>query len=108
MSEKNEIIIFSPEIPSSEDTDLADWRQKVGEVIKENVVDVDVLKKNVQNFFMNITNLLEDSQEVEKKGFMLDQIEFTLQISAKGQVGFLGSGAEANASGGIKFVIKRR
>ena len=107
MSEKKEIVIFFPEIPSSEGTDLAGWREKVGAVIKEHVVDVDVLQKNIQNFFVSFTNLLESSQEVEKKGFMLDQIEFTLQISAKGQVGFLGSGAEANASGGIKFIIKR-
>ena len=107
MSEKKEIIIFSPEMPSTGDTDLGGWREKVREIVKEHVVDVEVLQKNIQDFFVSITSVLDSSREVEKKGFVLDQIEFTLQISAKGQVGFLGSGAEANASGGIKFVIKK-
>lgn len=108
MNENKTIVVFSAEMPSSEQIDLGGgWREKIGSVVKENAINVNLLEGNIRNFFVSFTNILESSSVVEKNGFKLDTIEFSLNIGAKGQVGILGNGAEANASGGIKFVIKR-
>ena len=108
--EKRTITIFSPELPASEDTMLGNrgWQEKAGEYIQAHTVDVTVLESNVRNFFVNISSVLDSTKEVENKGFRLEEIEFTLQLSAEGQVGFLGTGAKATGQGGIKFVLKRK
>ncbi len=107
MNEEQKIIIFSSEVPVSEDTELGDWKEKATEKLKEHAIDVTVLQNNIQNFFVNFNNVLDGSKEVEKKGFKLDQIEFSLQIGAKGEVGLFGTGVEVSGQGGIKFIIKR-
>lgn len=106
MNETSTITIFSSEIPVSEDQDLS-WQQKTTTLMREHTIDVTILQNNIKHFFVNLNTMLDGSKEVEKKGFKLDQIEFTLQLGVKGQVGFLGTGAEASGQGGIKFVIKR-
>ena len=113
MNEEQKIIIFSPEIPSPgnkgwEDQELRSGiTEKAKGFLQEHTVDVAVLQNNIKNFFINLDQVLEGSKEVEKKGFKLDQIEFSLQLGIKGQVGFLGTGTEASGQGGIKFIIKR-
>lgn len=109
MSNKT-ITIFSHELPASEDTMLSSrgWQEKAGDFIQAHTVDVAVLENNVRNFFVNINSVLDSTKEVEKTGFRLEEIEFTLQLSAEGQVGFLGTGTKATGQGGIKFVMKRK
>jgi hypothetical protein len=108
MSHKT-ITIFSPELPASEETMLSSrgWQEEAGVFIQAHAVDVAVLENNVRDFFASINSVLDSTKEVEKKDFRLEEIEFTLQLSAEGQVGFLGTGAKAAGQGGIKFVIKR-
>src|SRR3990172_6919675 len=99
------ITIFSSVIPpASEETYLStrDWQEKAGDYIKANTVDISVLENNVRNFFVNISSVLDSAKEIEKTRFSLEEIEFTLQLSAEGQVGFLGTGAKAAGQGGIK------
>ena len=112
MNDEQKILIFSPEIPTVNEQVLDDQYLGVGKkaatMLQEHAIDVSILQNNIKNFFININDALEGSKEIEKKGFKLDQIEFTLQLSLKGQVGFLGTGAEASGQGGIKFVIKRQ
>lgn len=105
------ITIFSSEPPpASEETYLSTrgLQEKAVELIQAHTLDVTVLENNVRNFFVNINSVLSSTKELEKDGFSLEEIEFTLQLSAEGQVGFLGTGAKATGQGGIKFVIKRK
>lgn len=109
--DENTINIFSSEMPpTSEDEFLSGdgLQKKAGELLQAHAVDVTVLENNVRNFFVNINSVLSRTKEVENAGFSLQEIEFTLQLSAEGQVGFLGTGAKAAGQGGIKFVIKRQ
>ena len=89
---ENTINIFSSEMPQvSDDEFLSDdrWQKKASELLQAHAVDVTVLENNVRNFFVNINSVLCSTKEVEKAGFSLQEIEFTLQFSAEGQVGFL-------------------
>jgi hypothetical protein len=40
--------------------------------------------------------------------FALDEIELSLEITAKGEVGFLGTGGGIEGSGGIKITLRRK
>lgn len=65
-------------------------------------VNLDSLKNTINN----VSEALNDS--VVKKGpFAIDEVEISLGIDGKGQVGLLGTGIEMGASASIKVVLKR-
>jgi hypothetical protein len=39
--------------------------------------------------------------------FSIDSVELSLEITAKGSIGLLGTGGEVGGSGGLKFILKR-
>lgn len=53
-----------------------------------------------------ISKMLHETAE-QPAGFQMKKIEVKLGVSAKGQVGFLGTGAEAGAEGSITVTFER-
>jgi hypothetical protein len=69
-------------------------------------IDVSVLADNFKRFLQQVERILEQTPAVLGE-FRFDQIELQAEISAKGTLALLGTGGEAGAKGGLKFVFKR-
>lgn len=68
---------------------------------------------NIEDLSVNVNVFIEQMREVlektpEKLGrFQLMEFEVHAEVSAKGSLNLLGTGGEAGAAGGLKFVFKR-
>ena len=70
-------------------------------------VAVDRVKRNITQFLSSVQDMLAEGADAAGD-FRVDTVEIDAQISAEGQVGFMGSGVGMSGSAGIKFVLKRR
>jgi hypothetical protein len=64
------------------------------------------LSENVNRFVEQMGSVLRKTPEVVGK-FQLVDFEIHAEVSAKGTLAVLGTGGEAGAAGGIKFVFRR-
>lgn len=72
-----------------------------------NPVRVDELRRNVDTFFHQLSEILETDRE-RIGGFQIDHVEISAQITGEGKLCLLGSGTKVGVGGGLKFVLKRR
>jgi len=80
----------------------------VGEkVVKATSVAVDEVQKNMIRFLTSIRDTLAKGAAIAGE-YEVDTVEINAQISADGQIGFMGSNVGMAGSAGIKFVFKRR
>jgi hypothetical protein len=74
--------------------------------VEENMIDVDELRRNLETFLQSAEQVV--TQSVMKRANLTD---YTIQvgISAKGKVGFLGTGGELGASASLtlKYTVPR-
>jgi hypothetical protein len=108
--ETRKIIIFDAEIESEESTASGPRPAGVRDAlrrfkVKTSEVTVDQLKKNINDFLTNVEDILEDTKLSGNYG--VDSVEVNAEISANGQVGFMGTGIGLAGKTGIKFVLKR-
>jgi hypothetical protein len=64
------------------------------------------LAVNINLFLQQMSDVLEKSPEKLGK-FHFAEFEVHAEITAKGSIALLGTGGEAGATGGIKFVFRR-
>jgi hypothetical protein len=69
-------------------------------------LSVEQLSENVSRFLSQMGSVLEHAP-AEIGGFQFVEFEVNAEINAKGALALLGTGGEAGASGGIKFVFRR-
>jgi len=65
-----------------------------------------VLESNVNIFIGQMGSILSNTPENISK-FRLDEFTVTVEISAKGEISILGTGAGVEAKGGVEFKFKR-
>ena len=84
----------------------AQLRQRVQRV----PIKVEVLQENMAGLMKNLATVLSSAQASLEDGAQieLDQVELSVQVSAKGEVSLLGMGTEVGTTGGIKLVFKRK
>ncbi len=70
-------------------------------------IELKLLKNNLCDFIKKVDDLVDELPSLTKE-YQLDTIEIGANISASGKVSLLGCGGEANASGGIKFILKKK
>ena len=58
--------------------------------------------------FVESVNVMVADTAVQDSLYQLEKIEVQAQISAEGKIGFLGAGAAAKGSAGMKIVFERR
>ena len=75
--------------------------------ITARAVPVEQVQQNVTNFLSSVQQMLA-KEEAATGEFVIDAVEINAQISAEGQVGFMGSGVGVSGSAGIKFILKRK
>ena len=81
---------------------------RVGEkVMKATAVAVDQVEKNMAQFLSGIGDVISRGAEITGE-YEVDTVEVNAQISADGQIGFMGSGIGVTGSAGITFVFKRQ
>lgn len=73
---------------------------------KPSEVTVDQVKKNMKNFLNDVEGILEEGSRFSGK-YAIDTVEINAEISANGQVGFMGTGVGLAGKTGLKFVFKR-
>ena len=69
-------------------------------------LSVDELSKHMQAFLNQMGSVLEKAPAVIG-AFRFEEFEVNAEITGKGSLALLGTGGEAGASGGIKFVFRR-
>ena len=69
-------------------------------------VEAEVLQSNM-NQFLEVLGETFDQAEQNYSKIQLDEIELTVEINGKGQVGLLGTGGEVGGKGAIKLKFKR-
>lgn len=74
---------------------------------KEQNIDRDVLQKELNKFLDTLDNILRESKKVIGD-FEIDRLEVFAEVEGNGRVGFLGTGIQVGAGGGIKIVLKRK
>jgi len=70
-------------------------------------IPTDTLRNELLGF-MNNMGAVFDKLPGNLGQFTLDEVELSLEITGKGQVGFLGTGGELGGSGGIKMTLRRK
>ncbi|MFC1981255.1 hypothetical protein ACFLVN_03345 [Chloroflexota bacterium] len=81
---------------------------RIGEkVIKATAVAVDQVEKNMTRFLSGVGDIINRGAEVTGE-YEVETVEVNAQISADGQIGFMGSGIGMTGSAGITFVFKRK
>ena len=79
----------------------------IGEkVVKASSVAVDEVQKNMTKFLSGIRDTLAKGAAITGE-YEVDTVEINAQISAEGQIGFMGSNVGMMGSAGIKFIFKR-
>jgi hypothetical protein len=73
---------------------------------RQRELKVEELSVNVNLFIEQIGSVLEKTPETLGK-FTMTEFEIHAEVTAKGTLAILGTGGEAGASGGIKFVFRR-
>lgn len=73
---------------------------------RENHVGVSELQTHFDDFLKKMQGVLSNCK-MDYQGFSVDTVEINAQVSAKGQIGFMGTGVGMTGTGGIKFVFKR-
>jgi len=80
----------------------------IGEkVVKATSVAIEEVQKNMTRFLSGIRDTLDKGAAI-KGEYEVDTVEINAQISAEGQIGFMGSNVGMMGSAGITFVFKRR
>ena len=73
---------------------------------KQTEIAVETVKKNMTRFLEDVAEVLDAGAEV-KAALVVKRVEVTAQVSAKGELSLLGSGASVQGSMGLKFTFER-
>jgi hypothetical protein len=83
-----------------------DFTRGLADVPRAAAVPLDRLEQNVREFLAAAQSLI-DAGAVVKGAMKLTEVQVQAQISAEGQVGFLGTGASVAAQASVSFVFRR-
>ena len=106
---KGQFVIFGAEVIESDSpVEQASAKDTLKNLfhIKENVVSVEQFQSHLIEFLNNIQTVLSNCNLVYK-GFSMDTVQVSAEISADGQIGFMGTHVGIGGKGGITFEFKR-
>ncbi|MEK7677803.1 MAG: hypothetical protein AAB676_18395 [Verrucomicrobiota bacterium] len=115
-SEQGLLVITRPAPPvSKQRADTSGDRLDVGPVIKKTgkaalcymQIDPDLLQAELSAFLEKMGTVIQ-KQPAALGQYNLDTITLSVEITAKGKVGLLGSGGEIGGKGGLTFTFKRK
>ncbi len=79
---------------------------RMRQIREQHWVEAEELQSNM-NQFLEVLGQTFDQAEQSYSKIQLDEIELTVEINGKGQVGLLGTGGEVGGKGAIKLKFKR-
>jgi hypothetical protein len=98
----DEVIVFANADVKAAQKGLLDSQRGV----VSSQLPIATIKNNLDNFLASLNQMLPDADS-PKKGYGLDGFEVAVSIDAKGQVGFLGTGAEVGGSATLTLSFKK-
>lgn len=69
-------------------------------------LDVPLLRTRLRSFLQNLHSIADWDRDPDTS-FQLQEIEFTVEITAEGDFKLLGVGTSASAKGAVTFILKR-
>lgn len=89
------------------DRSLIDFKNKATKAALQYVqIGTAELQTQLTTFFNKMDTVVQNLP-ARVGGFSIDSVELSVEITAQGSVGFLGTGGEIGGSGGLKFTLKR-
>jgi hypothetical protein len=88
-----------------EDRGLSDVLERLG--IRRTHVPVEQLQQNIKGFLDKMRSVVEALPDA-LGAYRLEEITLSVEVTAKGQVGLLGTGGEVGGKGGLTFALKRK
>ncbi|MCG9885420.1 MAG: hypothetical protein MH825_07570 [Cyanobacteria bacterium] len=79
----------------------------VKSLLKPVDVPISKVRPHMDELLKVVDQLFAQTGDPNNLGLVLDEVELTVEINAKGQVRILGSGVEAGTMGSIKLKFKR-
>jgi hypothetical protein len=109
MVEEDRILVISTTDSEYEDPDERPLAPRWGtrgqrDLISE--VSVRDAKANMSLFLHHVREMVADAADAVG-GYVVDTVEVSAQMTAEGQIGFLGSGAKASGTATFKIVLKK-
>ncbi|MEA5535000.1 hypothetical protein [Crocosphaera sp. XPORK-15E] len=89
---------------------ISDWGADYDDSSDNNrngFISASQLKRNVGEFLEVIKDAFTQAENASE-GIQLSELECSIEISGKGQIGILGTGGEAGAKGAIKLKFTRK
>lgn len=92
----------------SKDRSLGEATKKAAKNLVQEVYLTSLeLQTELSRFLTQFGNVFKDLPS--KVGeYSIDAVEISVEVTAKGSVGLLGTGGEAGGKGGLKFLFKRK
>ncbi len=110
MSDRTMFIVTSTDpLPASDGAQQErpfQQRRRQGLTERQTEIAVETVKKNMSRFLEDMAEVLDAGVEV-KSTMVLKRVAVTAQVSAKGELSLLGSGASVQGSMGLKFTFER-
>ena len=109
---QNEIEIVSYEYieeqtPSEESTPKSSQIRRQGTIKTIEKIAPEILKNNLNNF-LNAMDEAFSQTRTTVGDYSLDEIEFSVEVNGKGNIGFLGTGIELGGKGGFKIKLRKK
>jgi hypothetical protein len=102
-------IPISAESQSSSLTQAGNLGERIlkGIGVKATKIAADQIQNNMDHFLNNMQEILSKSASTTE-AFQLNEVEVNAEVSADGQIGFMGTQVGMSGTAGIKFVFKRK
>ncbi len=81
--------------------------EDAAKIRQQHWVQAEDLKGNMSQFLGVLEETFDQAEQTYSNKIQLSEIELTVEINGKGQVGLLGTGGEVGGKGGIKLKFKR-
>jgi hypothetical protein len=107
MAEEKIRIITYKEVPPKELTSKELPKVFYTPLREKTEISISRVKEELNKFLDMLDDIMQESKQ-EIGNFEIDTLEIFAEIDANGQVGFLGTGIQVGAEGGIKIILKRK
>lgn len=100
------IRVFGLEDTEAGRTDRSSGRRREDFRYDRSEIPVEVFRRRVEDFMSSMRDVISGLATTAGE-YHLDQVQVTVEVSAKGQLSLLGTGGELAGKGGLTFTFKK-
>jgi hypothetical protein len=107
MSEQNEQALTIVTAVESKGSMRGGREDQVRKLVDKSV-PLDQLQQNFKRFLGNLEQIFLDVGQGKVGDFLLDEVTFSVEIGAEGEIKLLGTGVGVSGSSGVSFTLRRQ